>query len=82
LRDFQRRRAQQLGERKNRDREIAQRDFWGLLDDHDRQSSAGVALQQKLGDALGQTPFEIKVQSFPLRFLRRSDFNRARCSLV
>ena len=57
FRDFQRRRAERLGEGKNGDGEVSEFDLRRLLNDHRRKLDAGVLLLETLPYALGKTMF-------------------------
>ena len=64
--NLQRSRAQRLGERKNRNREVPEFDLRRLFDDHAGQRDAGMTALQTLQHALGQTMFEMTIQEVPL----------------
>ena len=68
LGNLQRGRAQRLGKRKNRNREVPEFHLRRLLDDHARQSDAGMTALQTLQQALGKTMFEITIQEVPLTY--------------
>ena len=64
--DLQRRRAQRLGEGKNRNREVPEFDLRRLLDDDAGQRDAGITALQTLQHALGKTMFQMTIQEVPL----------------
>jgi hypothetical protein len=63
---LQRRRAQRLGKRKNRNREVPKIHLWGLFDHDAGQGGTGMLALQTLQHALGQTMFQMTVQEGPL----------------
>ncbi len=64
--NLQRRRAQWLGERKNRNREVPEFDLRRLFHDHAGQGRAGIRALQTLQHALGKTMFQMTIQEVPL----------------
>ena len=66
LGNLQRRRAQRLGERKNRNGKVPELNLGWLFDDHSGQRGAGITALQTLQHALGKTVFEMTIQEVPL----------------
>src|SRR5258708_37650551 len=66
--NLERRRAQGLGEGKNRNCEVPEFDLWRLFYDHARQRGAGITALQTLQHALGKAMFEMTIQEVPLSY--------------